>query len=607
MGTSSTDYTLNAGDTMHITTSGQYSGEVTISGGVFYNCAAVAQNLKFTTTTDGPRGKAYNYGTLNFTNSNDHLDTDIYNYGTINKNNDMVMDVDGTLYNYGTLDITGKITAKVGGAWHNYGTLSSSEDLKIELGGTFHNYTGAIFSTSKAIIDGYLYNAGDITIATHYDHSNTGTVDIDGGCFHVTQNFINHGVINSLRCGTFFLNGGGGNNTGTIHSPLAIVNPDESSYPYLNSNSGSVDPAVTGVSCGCPGSLSIEVCNNGLDDDGDGLIDENDPQCFDTDGDGVLNFDDLDDDNDGLLDSEESQSSTELFTEFGIGNPVSGTGLYAVAGTNVSYASSFVGAECVTYDAGLQGPALYITKNSTTFTPLRFDFNNDVNNMSFKITDIDWNEEFDLYVYDENFNLYDLRTQGVVSLGSNILQNQPDGRRFSGQGPGLDHDGNDPANDGIGAAIFHFPGKVGTIVFNIRTHPGNSIRLTQMTFNVIDSDDDGVIDAWDLDSDNDGIYDVLEAGGVDPDMDGIIGTGAITDTDVDGWSDITDPDNGGTPLADADQDGDSWPNRLDPDSDADGCSDAVEAGFPDADGDGQLGGLVPPTVDAKGVVTSGGL
>ena len=32
----------------------------------------------------------------------------------------------------------------------------------------------------------------------------------------------------------------------------------------------------------------------------------------------------------------------------------------------------------------------------------------------------------------------------------------------------------------------------------------------------------------DLDSDNDGIFDVIEAGGVDGDGDGIIGTGALT-------------------------------------------------------------------------------
>ena len=128
-----------------------------------------------------------------------------------------------------------------------------------------------------------------------------------------------------------------------------------------------------------------------------------------------------------------------------------------------------------------------------------------------------------------------------------------------------------------------------------------------MSFNVIDTDTDGLIDSWDLDSDNDGIYDVIEAGGIDSDGDGIIGSGPITDTDGDGWSDITDPNNGGTLLPDPDTDGDGKKNRVDLDSDGDGCKDVIEAGFPDGDGDGKLGGLVPPTVDSNGKVTSGGL
>ena len=53
----------------------------------------------------------------------------------------------------------------------------------------------------------------------------------------------------------------------------------------------------------------------------------------------------------------------------------------------------------------------------------------------------------------------------------------------------------------------------------------------------------------DLDDDNDGILDTEE--------------GTLTD----------------------DFDGDGIPNRLDSDSDGDGCSDVIEAGFTDPDGD----------------------
>ena len=56
-------------------------------------------------------------------------------------------------------------------------------------------------------------------------------------------------------------------------------------------------------SVGCGENDNPEICNNGIDDDGDGLIDNNDPDCFmseicndglDNDGDGLIDCDDLD-------------------------------------------------------------------------------------------------------------------------------------------------------------------------------------------------------------------------------------------------------------------------------------------------------------------------
>ena len=51
-----------------------------------------------------------------------------------------------------------------------------------------------------------------------------------------------------------------------------------------------------------------------------------------------------------------------------------------------------------------------------------------------------------------------------------------------------------------------------------------------------------------------------------------------------------------------DTDGDSIPDSLDTDADGDGCSDAVEAGFTDADENGQVDGT---GIDADGLVTGG--
>jgi len=134
-------------------------------------------------------------------------------------------------------------------------------------------------------------------------------------------------------------------------------------------------------------------------------------------------------------------------------------------------------------------------------------------------------------------------------------------------------------------------GAVGTTLRKIDANGafyGNTITLTENAIDMTgpyncaqggldkDTDGDGIPDRLDLDSDNDGIADVIEAGGSDPDNDGVIGSGAITDTDGDGWSNITDSDNGGTALSNPDTDGDGYPNSRDIDSDNDGIVDNIE-------------------------------
>lgn len=112
----------------------------------------------------------------------------------------------------------------------------------------------------------------------------------------------------------------------------------------------------------------------------------------------------------------------------------------------------------------------------------------------------------------------------------------------------------------------------------------------------VDFDGDGIPNRLDLDSDNDGIYDVVEAGGIDPDGDGMIGSGKISDKDKDGLADEVDADySSGTPLPVYDTDGDTKKDYVDFDSDGDGIVDMVEAcetdqftalSGSDSDGDG---------------------
>ena len=119
-----------------------------------------------------------------------------------------------------------------------------------------------------------------------------------------------------------------------------------------------------------------------------------------------------------------------------------------------------------------------------------------------------------------------------------------------------------------------------------------------------DNDGDGHPNHDDLDADNDGIPDVIEAGGEDPDNDGIVGTGAPTDSDGDGLPDAGDPDGASTtntsgqddttlPVADFDED--DLPNFLDLDADGDGIVDIIEAGGEDEDGNGVVDGTTTTT------------
>lgn len=131
-----------------------------------------------------------------------------------------------------------------------------------------------------------------------------------------------------------------------------------------------------------------------------------------------------------------------------------------------------------------------------------------------------------------------------------------------------------------------------------------------------DRDGDGIMNLWDLDSDNDGIPDLIEAGGVDTDGNGIIDypipsdPTSMEDGDGDGFVDIYDADDdglefaedvldplviftgssyrSGTPSQNPDTDYDGIPDFWDLDSDNDSAPDLVESGGVDENGDGRI-------------------
>jgi Secretion system C-terminal sorting domain len=103
----------------------------------------------------------------------------------------------------------------------------------------------------------------------------------------------------------------------------------------------------------------------------------------------------------------------------------------------------------------------------------------------------------------------------------------------------------------------------------------------------LDKDGDGIINQFDLDADNDGVSDLVEAGGVDTNGDGLVDI--KIDSNGNGLYDTYDVLMAGYSLNSAyDKDGDGKNNFLDLDSDNDGISDIVESGGTDSNGDGMV-------------------
>lgn len=359
---------------------------------------------------------------------------------------------------------------------------------------------------------------------------------------------------------------------------------------------------------------AVESCTNGIDDDGDGLVDCEDPDCdaYNSDGDDVCDQVDLDNDNDGIPDvSEGCNQTTNIPGTIGT-NTVVNNSTFPILGTSVTYTLGGSNPSPVTGAIPAQGPLLKI-RGTTSATPanpengyLTTTFSSPVANISFKLTDFDASEEVTLRVYDENNTVYDLSTIGVLSVGSNIVQN---GNSFRTE---TDNqiDGEVAANDPVGSVRFYFPGKVTAIEIIYQHRFRSSLNFFEPTFCSVDSDSDGVLDYLDLDSDNDGIFDVDEAGhsANDVNIDGIIdGTSAAFGVNglFDGVETSPDSDIINYSIADSEVSPDGNSDATELDSDGDGCFDNFEADANnDPDNDGIVGtGFPAPADPANGLVT----
>ncbi|MCU7853307.1 MAG: JDVT-CTERM domain-containing protein [Candidatus Thiodiazotropha sp. (ex Monitilora ramsayi)] len=303
-----------------------------------------------------------------------------------------------------------------------------------------------------------------------------------------------------------------------------------------------------------------------VDDDNDGILDTAEgSEAVDTDSDGVPDSLDLDSDNDGLFDLNESGAVvTGLDADddgrIDSGNAVGSNGMADVLET--------------TADSGSANYTLRDTDADTVH--------------DFRDIDSDGDGLYDLVEAGGADTDDNGRVDGLSDLDGDGLHDGLSGSPL----PTPDTDGDtvvdyldlDSDNDGIydvmeaGGSDPDGDGLLGNSPQTVDTNgaaPGSGL-------NQVDTDSDGIVDRLDLDSDNDGIPDVTEAGGSDPDGDGVVGSGTPT---VDG--------NGVTssPIQPGDADSDSTPNHLDSDADGDGLLDIVEAGGVDSNSDGLVDGF----------------
>lgn len=340
----------------------------------------------------------------------------------------------------------------------------------------------------------------------------------------------------------------------------------------------------------------------------------------DSDGDGIVDVKDLDDDNDGITDVEEGFcSGGELLDLSALNNStdpvaaINGANL-TLGGATVSMSPVTLGGSATLNDyvlndshaSGSYGPKIGIlnANGATDFARFDLSFSPGLENLSFKIHDLDDEDQVTLNAYNGS-TLYTLQLGDITSYGC---------ASFEGGNLFRSICANVANNNPMATLEVNLSFAVTKLEIILSQQPfgdgGGSITLAGLTARceVADFDNDGIPNYLDLDSDNDGITDILEAGGLDINQDGRVDyptpgdASSMTDADQDGLSDdpVYDSDNNGTadtapdpnPASNVDvgsnlpqynSDGTGNPDFLDIDADDDGIIDLVEgqstAGF----------------------------
>ncbi|MFK7948876.1 MAG: SdrD B-like domain-containing protein [Saprospiraceae bacterium] len=336
----------------------------------------------------------------------------------------------------------------------------------------------------------------------------------------------------------------------------------------------------------------VEICNNGIDDDGDGLIDCVDSDCqsnpnasnTDTDADGIPNVCDSDDDNDGILDIDEcpqpvSSGITEHITNFTTGITSSNPSdlnvphiLNSITYNGTTYTDFILPDNFQSFYTITNNTGPRLTRNGVFSV---FDYNSptydqDITTQAFQSRNLnayqslDFNNFADGDYYELSYNSPILSTAGGFIALTERLGNNPQVVQA------LDINGNI-----IGSTI--------TVQLSHYVDLGHDVHYGTSTQNVFMA-----------------LYPIEDLAPLGAEIYGLrISFGANATGDG--------PDAkvfffGNSALIACDYDGDGISNELDLDSDNDGCFDAIEGGgsFSSSDVNG-IGRLTVNNVNSNGI------
>ncbi len=241
-GADATNYNVFVGEKICLEAGAIFTGQVGFYGGEMQNCATAPQDFTYFIDAASPSSTFNNYGTFQVSNSPSIQDSlVINNYGNFSMNN---------------------LTVRLDAVFNNYCTTTVNNNLYIASTGTFNNF-------------------GNVDASVNFTLENNAYVYLTGGCITANQMY-NQGIIEGLSCGNITINANTNNTVnGSIIGDLAFIDlTPPGTAPYIDTNNGTVGTGVVWTSCTDCSLIPEEICNNGIDDDGDNFIDANDADCI---------------------------------------------------------------------------------------------------------------------------------------------------------------------------------------------------------------------------------------------------------------------------------------------------------------------------------------